>query len=498
MPAYLPSPHWQRFEMVRFARANGVPTVPTPLIILFASAASMAATHAPLAWSTGPPLPSSPPGGPSLSRRDALAGVLALGAVPSFLLSPSPPLVVPPAASAAEVESRLARSIYSPLRRNFQYGDWKGTSLTVVSTEDAAALLGSADGTLPMGLWPDPALRRPASAVPRSLIGAPSLRSVAYALRRTARAEGAVGLAAQQCGVDASLVWLDDDGPVSSDYPALGVRARLDRLLKGERFETEINAVVGEGRIPVKSRGGGEKDRGGDGVSDAGGGLFLVNPRIISRSPEMEMRIWTERCLVLPPSFEATVLRDSEVLVEYDTFGGTTERIELRGELARAVQHEMDHDRGILITDHVSLDEMEGGSDGIMALLEGEGHAKRMARAYERAVEVTTPIEYKLLQGRRASAFGDACDDPGHHLQLNDWILPRANAAEGIEASLPTTCDEECLNERRRIIEGRRAMMRQARSSTSRQDVFELSQQRAALYNATYQGAFCPPGIPCL
>lgn len=56
-------------------------------------------------------------------------------------------------------------------------------------------------------------------------------------------------------------------------------------------------------------------------------------------------------------------------------------------------------------------------------------------------------------------------------------------------------CDDIC---RANIIQERRAMMRQSRSSTSRQDVFELSRQRAKLYNTTYQGASCPPGIPCL
>lgn len=59
-------------------------------------------------------------------------------------------------------------------------------------------------------------------------------------------------------------------------------------------------------------------------------------------------------------------------------------------------------------------------------------------------------------------------------------------------------CDEECKEERRKRIEERRAMMRQSRSSTSRQDVFELSKQRAKLYESEYKGANCVDGIPCI
>ena len=58
-------------------------------------------------------------------------------------------------------------------------------------------------------------------------------------------------------------------------------------------------------------------------------------------------------------------------------------------------------------------------------------------------------------------------------------------------------CDSECLAERQRIIQERRAMMQQSRTTRNRQDMFDLSRQRAALYNTTYQGATCRPGVPC-
>ena len=60
-------------------------------------------------------------------------------------------------------------------------------------------------------------------------------------------------------------------------------------------------------------------------------------------------------------------------------------------------------------------------------------------------------------------------------------------------------CDEKCLEDRKRIIQERRAMMQQSRSNTRRLDVLELSQQRALMYNTEYRGlspqkcqGFCP------
>ena len=95
------------------------------------------------------------------------------------------------------------------------------------------------------------------------------------------------------------------------------------------------------------------------------------------------MRVWNEFCLVLPPTFRATVLRDAWVDVQYRDLGGLLHQTRLYEEEARAVQHEMDHDRGILILDHVGLDEME---NDVMRSLEAEGHEQRMIKAYSRAV----------------------------------------------------------------------------------------------------------------
>lgn len=210
---------------------------------------------------------------------------------------------------------------------------WTGTHLSHLSLSSALAQL--EDGNLnifPMARWPDPILRIKASPIPPAHFQTSALRNLASALRRTSRQEKAVGLSAQQCGIDASLIFLENGTP---------------------------------------------------------SGLFVFNPRIVRRSPEMSMRVWTEHCLVLPPTFEATVLRDENIVVEAENYMGETKSIEMRGELARAVQHEMDHDRGILITDLVGQEEMEG----MMWEVEREGHDERQSLAYARSV-VTPSVQH--------------------------------------------------------------------------------------------------------
>ena len=111
-------------------------------------------------------------------------------------------------------------------------------------------------------------------------------------------------------------------------------------------------------------------------------GLFMVNPIIISRSSEMDMKVWDETCLVLPPTFHAILFRDAQVTIEYKDLEGDTQIITFHdAELARTVQHEMDHDRGILILDHIGLEEMESDE---MRQVEIEGHTKRMDMAFSR------------------------------------------------------------------------------------------------------------------
>ena len=203
--------------------------------------------------------------------------------------------------------------------------EWTGTALTLLNLNKAAKL-----DHWEMARWPDPILRRPADPVDQELFATETLKTACKRLVETARREGAVGLAAQQCGVNARIVFLDDVTPFRSSSS-----------------------------------------------------LIMVNPRIVWRSPEMEMKVWKEKCLVLPPTFTATVLRDASVDIAYQNVNGHWELVHLTGQAARCAQHELDHDRGILLTDHVDLSELE---NDLMRSIERTGHMERMVDAFTRQV----------------------------------------------------------------------------------------------------------------
>lgn len=310
-----------------------------------------------------------------------------------------------------------------------------------------------------MGRWPDPILRRPASPVPLAMMKNKTencIIDIANALRRTARENGAVGLAAQQCGIDVSMIFLDDP-----------------RLLPSKNI------------------------RNGNKIND--GGLFLVNPRIIARSSELEMRVWNEECLVLPPTFRATVLRDAVVNVQYENLMGETNEIKLTGELARALQHELDHDGGILIVDHVGLNELESDD---MRRIEEQGHNERQVLAYSRFIsDPNNDGKDNFLTAMREmivpSANADTGDDIGNKNRIESTRTSIENKID-TDSTSNNTCDEACMQERKRIIQERRAMMNQSRTNRQRSEVLELSRQRATLYGTNYQGVSCPPGVPCI
>ena len=65
-------------------------------------------------------------------------------------------------------------------------------------------------------------------------------------------------------------------------------------------------------------------------------------------------------------------------------------------------------------------------------------------------------------------------------------------AAEDDDAAARAAALQEKLAERRKLME-------LSRSSNDRQRYFDLSRQRASVvYNTTYQGASCVPGLPCI
>jgi peptide deformylase len=211
--------------------------------------------------------------------------------------------------------------------RDFPYSsDWTGTRLDLMSLETAAK-----QSSWDMGRWPDPILRRSAKPVEEKWYETESLQRVAQLLTKAATDNKAVGLAAQQCGVDARMVYLES---------------------------------------PRKN-------------------FVMINPSIVQRSPEADMKVWSEFCLVLPPKFRATVLRDAWIDVEYHDVYGTLHSTRLKGETARAAQHELDHDRGILTLDHIDLQEME---NDVMRSIERQGHDGRQDLAFTRAVDDRSTI----------------------------------------------------------------------------------------------------------
>jgi hypothetical protein len=102
---------------------------------------------------------------------------------------------------AVLTQSKPAFALITPdekiaTNQNYVYREnWVGTNLQLLSTQQAASI---SQNDFEMGRWPDSILRRTANKIDDSLFGGEILKSVAQKLRRTARVNQAVGLAAQQ------------------------------------------------------------------------------------------------------------------------------------------------------------------------------------------------------------------------------------------------------------------------------------------------------------
>ncbi|CAB9498440.1 Peptide deformylase [Seminavis robusta] len=292
--------------------------------------------------------------GPSQDRRSFLVSGATATALTAFLTACNLPSLL--------LIDRQENDLHVPVTvATTTEPTWTGgTSLSLMSLEDAYQFTvnhPNDNDIFPFAQWPDPILRRPASTISpmdttTSTTTSSKLQAIANRLQQTADQKGAVGLAAQQCGIDVSLVYLN-----TSNNNHQNQRQKRDNKSNNQH------------------------------------GFFLLNPRIVYRSPETQMRVWTEECLVLPPSFRATVLRDAIITIEYESIFNTvddgdndpttrTQQITLDGELARAAQHEMQHDEGILILDHVEMQQLPE----YMRDVERTGHELRMERAFSRHV----------------------------------------------------------------------------------------------------------------
>lgn len=89
-------------------------------------------------------------------------------------------------------------------------------------------------------------------------------------------------------------------------------------------------------------------------IADLGNGLLpLVNPVILDREKQDHQE---EGCLSLP-EVQIDVMRAQNITVNGFNFDGNEVTMLLNGMLARVVQHEIDHLKGVLIIDYASSDE---------------------------------------------------------------------------------------------------------------------------------------------
>ena len=104
-------------------------------------------------------------------------------------------------------------------------------------------------------------------------------------------------------------------------------------------------------------------------VVDVGEGLIkLANPLILLKDGESVVE---EGCLSVPHTM-VKVRRASRVMVEGWTENEERVRIESEGLLARVLQHEIDHLRGILIIDYVLSGEKTVDEDSLSPRKRGE------------------------------------------------------------------------------------------------------------------------------
>ncbi|MEZ5471227.1 MAG: peptide deformylase [Marinicella sp.] len=79
--------------------------------------------------------------------------------------------------------------------------------------------------------------------------------------------------------------------------------------------------------------------------------LVLVNPRIVEKNGIQKHE---EGCLSVPGIY-ASVKRAEHVKVSYQNVIGESQELEAEGLLAVCIQHELDHLKGIVFLDHLSV-----------------------------------------------------------------------------------------------------------------------------------------------
>ncbi len=79
--------------------------------------------------------------------------------------------------------------------------------------------------------------------------------------------------------------------------------------------------------------------------------LVLINPEIIEKTG---VQVHEEGCLSVPGIY-AKVKRANEIVVKYQDLAGQQQELVADGLLAVCIQHELDHLKGIVFLDHLSV-----------------------------------------------------------------------------------------------------------------------------------------------
>ncbi len=82
--------------------------------------------------------------------------------------------------------------------------------------------------------------------------------------------------------------------------------------------------------------------------------IVLINPKIMAHSVEKTYLDSGEACLSVKGIHDGIVERYAYIKVRYQTLDGETKTLEASDFFAVAIQHEMDHLKGILFYDHIN------------------------------------------------------------------------------------------------------------------------------------------------
>jgi peptide deformylase len=98
--------------------------------------------------------------------------------------------------------------------------------------------------------------------------------------------------------------------------------------------------------------------------------IMMVNPKIVSFSDEAES--FEEGCLSVP-GIRGNVIRPVAIEVTYLDENGSEHRMQADGLLARIIQHEIDHLRGVLFIDRLSIAKKMLIKSKLRSLIDGNG-----------------------------------------------------------------------------------------------------------------------------